>query len=465
MFSSSPLDWGLVGLYFAFLAAVWWRGRGRTSTTVDYLVAGRRVTLPAFVATLVATWYGGILGVGEYSWRFGISNWLVFGVPYYIGALLFAVLFAKRARSVALYTIPDLLEQRYGRGPALFGALVVFITSAPAAYVLVLGTLFAAMTGFPLTPCILAAAVLSMFYIDKGGLRTVVFTDQVQFVLMYAGFVMLLAFLVARHGLLPFQPGALPATHLTWHGGNPKAAIFVWYFIALSALVDPGFWQRAYAARDPKVARNGVLWSIAFWIVFDFMTTMCGLYARALLPALRDPVMAFPDLANLVLPPLALGLFYLGMIATVMSTIDSYGFIAATTIGRDFVWRLRRDVNEARIPFYTRVGLGIATLFAAGIALTTRSVIDLWHDIGSVTTPALLVPVGTALLGLGALGSHWALATMAIPFAITLAWVLIKALGAAHAYPFALEPIYAGLASSLVVYTAGRLAHRKGITA
>jgi len=42
----------------------------------------------------------------------------------------------------------------------------------------------------------------------------------------------------------------LPASHFTWHGGNPPQAILVWYFIALSTLVDPGFWQRAYAARD-----------------------------------------------------------------------------------------------------------------------------------------------------------------------------------------------------------------------
>ena len=98
MFSTSPIDWGLIVAYFVFLAAVWLRLLGRRSSTVDYLVAGRRVTLPAFVATLVATWYGGILGVGEYSYRYGVSNWLVFGVPYYVGALLFAWLFARRAR-------------------------------------------------------------------------------------------------------------------------------------------------------------------------------------------------------------------------------------------------------------------------------------------------------------------------------------------------------------------------------
>src|SRR3989454_313594 len=264
MFSHSPLDWALVLGYFGFLAAVWLRLLGRRLAAVDYLVAGRRVTLPAFVATLVATWYGGILGVGEYSYRYGFSNWLVFGVPYYIGALLFAWIFARRAREAALYTIPDLLDRHYGRGPALLGALTVFVTSAPAAYVLMLGTLFAAMFGLPLVPCVVAAAALSLFYIHRGGLRTVVFTDQVQFVL-------------------------------------------------------------------------------------DFLTTTTGLYARAVLPHLRDPVFAFPELARVTLPPLALGLFYLAMIATVMSTVDSYGFIAAGTVGRDLLWRLRGEAGEQRL--------------------------------------------------------------------------------------------------------------------
>ena len=462
MFSSSPLDWGLVALYFAFLAAVWLRGLGKWPTTLDYLVAGRRVTLPAFVATLVTTWYGGILGIGEYTWRYGVSNWLVFGVPYYVGALLFALLFARRARRASLYTIPDLLERSHGRGPALFGAFAVFVSSAPAAYVLVLGTLFAAMTGFALAPCVVAAAVLSMFYIDKGGLRTVVFTDQVQFVLMYAGFAMMLAFLVVRHGALPFAPGTLPATHFMWNGGNPPQAIFVWYFIALSTLVDPGFWQRAYAAGDPEVARSGVLWSIVCWALFDFMTTACGLYARALLPHLRDPVFAFPELARVTLPPFALGVFYLGMIATVMSTIDSYGFIAAATIGRDFVWRLRGEATDARVPFYSRLGLGVSTLFAAVLALMNRSVIDLWHDIGSVVTPALLVPVTAALLGWRSPGARWTLASMAAPFALALALVLVKDFGRAHVYPLSIEPIYPGLLSSLLVFAAGCAVRKKG---
>ena len=456
MFSTSPLDWGLIALYFAFLAAVWLRKPRVEAGALDYLLAGRRVTLPAFVATLVATWYGGILGVGEYSWRYGLANWVVFGAPYYIGALLFALLFAKRAREAELVTVPDLLDRHYGHGAALLGAIAVFVISAPAAYVLMLGTLFAAMFGLPLVPCVIAAALLSLFYIQRGGLRTVVLTDQVQFVLMFAGFFLMVGFLVAKHGTLAFLVPRVPPSHFWWHGGNPPAAIFVWYFIALSALVDPGFWQRAYAARDPRVAKRGVLWSIVCWIVFDFLTTTSGIYARALLPHLKDPVFAFPELARVTLPPFALGIFYLAMIATVMSTVDSYGFIAATTLGRDVIGRFRHRgaaIDDARAIADSKWGLWIAAIFATVLALAKESVITLWHDLGSITTPALLLPVGTALLARGRLNPAWTRVAMAAPFLVSLGWVIAH--DVRGAWPFSIEPIYAGLATSLAIYVTG----------
>jgi SSS family solute:Na+ symporter len=457
MFTHSVLDWTLVLIYFLSLAWVWAGALRSKPSAEDYVVAGRRVTLPAFVATLVTSFYGGILGVGEFTWRYGIANWLVFGVPYYVGAALFAWFLARRAREIELLTIPDLLERAYGRRAAVVGAVAVFVNAAPAAYVLMLGTLFAAMFGGPAAPWVVAAAVLSVFYVDRGGLRAVIFTDQVQFVLMYGGFVVLLGFLVAQHGGLAFLGPRVPASHWVWHGGNGAGAVIVWYVIALGTMVDPAFWQRAYAARDPRVARNGVLWSIAFWIVFDFMTTACGLYARALLPDLKDPVYAFPMLADRVLPPVALGLFYLGMIATVMSTIDAYAFIAATTVGRDLVWRLRRG-DPARIPAWSRWGLWITCAFAAALALARPSVVALWHDLGSVVTPVLLLPVLLALSRRGRPGPRGALWLMVLPGLLTLAWVLMKSVPSSKgAYPFSIEPIYAGLACSLLVWGAVRI--------
>ena len=452
------LDWAILALYFGALGVVWWRGLSARPSTEDYLVAGRRVTLPAFVATLVATWYGGILGVGEYTWRHGISNWLVFGVPYYLGAAAFALFLARRARTSEVLSLPDVLERAYGRPAALVGAAAVFVNAAPAAYVLVLGTLFATLFGGPGSLWVVAAAVLSVFYVDRGGLRTVILTDRVQFVLMFGGFALLLAFLIARHGGLPFLEAHLPASHWHWNGGNGVAAVLVWYVIALGTLVDPAFWQRAAAARDPRVARDGVLWSIAFWALFDLMTTACGLYARALLPTLADPVLAFPRLADLTLPPVALGLFYVGMLATVMSTIDSYAFIAATTVGRDLVWRVRGG-DPARIPAWSRVGLWAATAFAAGLALASPSVVDLWRGIGSIVAPTLLLPVLLAPSARLRPGPRGALLTLLVPATVTLAWVLYARVSG-HP-PFALEPIYAGLAASLLAWAVARSLRRR----
>ena len=38
----------------------------------SFLFAGRRLTIPALVATLVSTWYGGILEIGRFSYENGI---------------------------------------------------------------------------------------------------------------------------------------------------------------------------------------------------------------------------------------------------------------------------------------------------------------------------------------------------------------------------------------------------------
>ncbi|MBI4365150.1 MAG: hypothetical protein HY568_06955, partial [Candidatus Latescibacteria bacterium] len=191
---------------------------------------GRRLALPSFVATLVTTWYGGVLGVGEYSYRYGISNWLVFGVPYYLGAAIFALFVARRARRSELYTVPDQLDRAYGRTAALIGAGVIQVLSSPAPYILMLGILIQMIFGWPLVPAILVGAVVSTAYSFRGGMRSVVNADNLQFVLMFAGFLVALPLLAARFGGLEFLRAQLPASHFVWHGGNAPQYVFVWYF-------------------------------------------------------------------------------------------------------------------------------------------------------------------------------------------------------------------------------------------
>jgi len=425
--------------------------RSGTSNAVDYLVAGRRLTLPAFTASLVSTWYGGILGVGEYGWKFGVSNWLVFGVPYYLYAGVFALWLARRARRSEVLTVPDLLERRYGRPAALIGAAVIFVMTTPAAYVLMLGVMVSFTTGWPLWVGVVLGTVLSVAYVFRGGLKAVVATDMVQFVLMFVGFLVLVPVCVVKFGGLDFLRANLPAAHLSWDGGLGVQAVAVWYVIAMATLVEPAFYQRCYAARSDGVARGGILLAIGFWIVFDFLTTTAGLYARALLPDLADPVQAFPALAAEVLPGFWQGMFTVGLLATIMSTVDSYAFLAAVTLGRDVVGRWRGSDEDASLRLVRWALLGTAVL-AVVLALTAGSVVSLWKSLGSVGTPVLLIPLAAA-------HTRWQLPGRRVVFAMVASGVVAGGwLAMGRGGPWlGVEAVFPGMAVSLI-----SLVYRKG---
>ncbi len=456
--TAAPAATSLAGVvYLLFLLFIVLRlFRGSASGAVDYIVAGRRLTLPAFTASLVTTWYGGILGVGEYTWQYGVSNWLVFGVPYYLYAALFAIFLARRARRSEMLTVPDLLEHHYGRPAALAGASVLFVMTAPAAYVLMLGVLVNFATGWPVWVGVVAGTLLSISYVFRGGLRAVVATDMVQFVLMFVGFLVLVPVCVAKFGGWSFLQSGLPEGHLKWDGGLGWQAIAVWYVIALSTLVEPAFYQRCYAAESESTARRGIFVAIGFWIVFDFLTTTAGLYARVLLPDLANPVQAFPALAAHVLPSFWQGVFMVGMLATIMSTVDSYAFICSVTLGRDLIGRWRTEAGEAIAEEQNlaviRWSLLATAVVAVVLALVSGSVIQLWKALGSVGTPVLLLPMVLAHFGYRVSGQRvvW---SMGFAGGVSVVWLVLGAGG-----PWlGVEGIFPGLlVSGLVLLVGGR---------
>jgi SSS family solute:Na+ symporter len=443
----------LLVVYLLFLLATglrFWR-RGKTDTD-EYLVMGRRLSLPAFVASIVSTWYGGILGVGEYSFRYGLSNWLVFGLPYYLAAALFAIFLAKKARRSYVYTIPDQLYNTYGRGVSLIGAFFVFITTVPAAYVLQVGVLANTAFGVPLTIGVIAGTFFSIIYIFSGGLRGDVFTDKAQFVMMFIGFIVLFVTLVINYGGLSFLQSHVPPTHFIWRGTNPASYIFVWYFIALATLVEPSFYQRCFAAESEKSARNGIFIAIAFWAMFDFLTTSTGIYARAILPELADPIAAYPALAVKVLPRALQAVFLLSLFATVMSTVDSYTFIAGTTLGKDIVQRLR----GGDITFLSRIGLLASGALAIVIALYFKSVIDIWYIFGTLGTCAMLIPLASSFSPRWRMSKRMAAVAMITAPAIALIWIIPNLFWSVD-YFWGIDPIYPGLAVSVIIYVLDKL--------
>ncbi|MCB2198114.1 sodium:solute symporter family protein [bacterium] len=459
MIDLHPIDLVILGGYFVYLMVVAYATRHQSrGDESSYLLAGRSLTVPAFVATLVSTWYGGILGVGEYSFSYGISNWLVFGVPYYLAAGLFALLLAKRARNEMVLSIPDQLEKKFGRGPALIGAGMVFIMTVPAAYVLMIGVLLQAFLGGSLALWVIVGTLFSTVYVAFGGFRSVIRTDLVQFILMYTSFILLLVLTANKYGGFDFLQANLPTEHLSWNGGMPVGSILVWYVIAMATLVEPSFYQRCYAAKSAKVARSGILISILFWGVFDFLTTFSGLYARAVLAPDSDPMLSFPLLASQVLPQGLLGLFLLGLLAVIMSTVDSYSFIAAQTLGRDLVARARNQLGEWNAH---RIQWSLLATAAGAIliALWKGSAVTIWHDLGAIGTPVLLLPLALSFNQRLSFRNGIVMLSMLSGGFGALAWTFFGSYETG--YPAGIDPIFIGLFTSLIPLLAGLRINRE----
>ncbi len=461
MVTFSSLDIFLIVSYFAAVVFIGYRSARKNKTSTDeYLLASRSLTLPVFVATLVSTWYGGILGVGEYSYQYGISNWIVFGVPYYFFALVFALTLAKKARATNLITIPDKLFHAYDTKTSLLGAFLTFVLVSPAPYVLMLGILVQLIFGLSLIASILISTFLTVCYLYAGGFRSDVNTNIAEFILMFAGFAIIVPFAYAKFGGMEFLRHNLPPLHLTWNGGNSMQFILVWFFIALWTLVDPAFHQRCYAAKDGATAQKGIILSTFCWFVFDFFTSTAGLYARAAIPHLDQPMFAYPMLAEITLPSVAKGMFCIGMLAMIMSTLSSLTFIGAVTIGNDIVGRLlaneKSEIRSAAITLWTKIGLVATAMFAVALALWIPSVVKLWYVIGTAIIPGLLVPLLASYFPRFNISASYAFAAMVLGWSVSTVW-LAWGLANDGNYFFSIEPMYPGLLISVAVWGAGKV--------
>ncbi|RYG26126.1 hypothetical protein EON82_04510, partial [bacterium] len=333
MLHLAPLDVGVLVAYLAGVLALGFSARLRDNSILQYLTAGRSLSLPAFVATLVATWYGGVLGSGDMVKYYGVGALLLNGVPYYLFAILYALWWAPRVRAADQISIPERLHLRYGKAAALVGAALVFLLAAPAAHTLMLGTLLQLATGLNLPSAVCVAALVAALFLFRGGLLADVRASLLAFVMMYVGFVVLVLGCLARQPL-PGLWSALPSASKSPVGGQGFLSVATFFALGAWTLIDPGFHQRAASAATPETGRRGVLVSVLFWMLFDLLTTLAGLYAIVRLPE-GGGLTLFPLLGDAVLAPGLKGVFLCGLFGTILAATVGYTLVAGATFGRE----------------------------------------------------------------------------------------------------------------------------------
>ena len=428
----APWDWAIVVGYLALALTVGVLVSRRAGTSLDsYFIADRGLPWWWLGTSMVATTFAADtpLVVSGLVAQHGVAgNW--FWWSWAISHVAMAVLFASLWRRAGVLTDAELVELRYGGRPAslLRGFKAVFF--ALLINGIVLGWVIRAMVkiaapfvrwdrwigadalaGFENAwPDILTIGgpgdtltVLALFgliavYSSLGGIRGVILTDLVQFVLAMAGSIAFAWIAVDHVGgidgmlaglerhydaqrVLAFVPGSDAA----W---LPLQVFFIYIAVQWWAQYfadGTGYLaQRLFTARSDEDAEAGGLWfAVANYALRTWPWVLIGLVALVVFPLGTEPTgpaaamvagdreMAYPVLMGQLLPAGLLGLLAVSLLAAFMSTVDTHINWGASYLVNDLYRRfLRPDATQRELVRVSR--LAVLSLAALGVVVAAQ---------------------------------------------------------------------------------------------
>jgi SSS family solute:Na+ symporter len=428
----TTLDIAITVTYLVGVLAIgYWVSRSITGFR-DYFVAGGRMTTPLLVCTLVSTYYGldVLLGGSEIGYLDGVVSWFWYARPYYVGILLTAVLLAARLRSRDFLSLPDVAHAAFGTGTRSVVAVASFFYSLPLIALMGVGVLLDIVLGLPFVWGVLIGAGVSLVYTLMGGLLADAFTDTIQFTLMCVSLGIAAVLVLDRLGGVDALPAVLPASYFDPQGTYPIPVLLVFATGALSVMVEPAIYQRIFAAKSQRAVYAALAIGLVLWSSYDWITALLGMAAQA--SGLEvEPRYALLTVVVDVLPPGLTGLFVAGVIATGMSTVDSYLLIAGGNLSYDLYRPLVNPrIHDAGLLRLTRWAIVLACLISVGFALFFTSMVSAWVFMAAMLVGAAFVPVTAALFTKRRLKPAAGLASSLVGLAtVTAVYVAVNAFG------------------------------------
>ena len=419
----------MIYIYFILIFLIGIYNRKITNRD-EYLYLSRKLTLPSFIATIVTTWYGGILEIGRFSYLNGIVTWFIFGFFYYISAILFALYIGPKLHKNNIESIPQYFQKKYGKVAEKISSIVLILLSSPAPYLMILSTLLIHIFDINFNIALLFGIIFSIVYIYSGGFKAIIKTDILQFIFMYLGFFSMLIYLIYNFGGIEYLVKNVPDKNLTITGHLPIGYILSWSLISMITFIDPSIFQRTYSSKNIKTLQKGFFISIGFWFIFDILTISVGLYASAIIdPSTLNGMNPYIYLAENHLPIIIKNIFYIGLLSIIMSTIDSFFFVSSMTISNDLMNKKKKNSNK--------IALILTGIISYIIAINFNFVIDIWYIFGSIAASTLLIPF-LMILFKPKKSLHYPIVTLSLPICVSLLWIYLN-------YPYGIDLMYPGI--------------------
>jgi SSS family solute:Na+ symporter len=422
--------------------------------------------------SIVATDVGGgfSIGLGGLGFVMGLAgSWLLF--TGLVGAWLSAVFIIPKIKALDarhnMMTYPDFLRWRYNGRVALAASLISglgymgftgaqILAGAKLASGTVISTAPFGMS--PLHFSLLLIAAITVGYTVIGGLKAVIYTDTVQWIILLSGliFVTIPVTLYKIGGIRRLRE-ELPPEFFSITNIEPITFINWMVTIIPIWLVGMTLYQRMYACKNEKEAKKA--WYIAGifeYPIMAFTGVFLGMCARVLFPN-AESEMAMPMLIKTVLPVGVTGIVIAAYFSAIMSTADSCLMASSGNFVNDILQRyFFRNAGEK---FIMRLSQGVTLLIGAVaiiIAAGFEKVLDAILYAYAFMVAGLFVPTAGAYFWKKS-SSAGALAAMigggTLTLALLLEWIHLPA----SLEKIGLDASAYGIAVSWVIFVTGSL--------
>ncbi|HZS55935.1 MAG TPA: sodium:solute symporter family protein [Bryobacteraceae bacterium] len=421
----------------------------------DFLVAGRTLSWPVLVFTLLSSWIGAgsLLAGAENAYNNGlVALWQPLGG--WVGLLLIAVI-AGRARQFAQFTVPDLLEARYNATARVLATVAIVISyTIITSYQFIGGgdILHLIFPQLDRTTGLYIMAGFVIFFTAAAGMASIAYLDLVIGSLVTVTVIVAVPILLSRMGGWDAVHHALPATHFQALGNYTLGRAIALGLPTLLLLIgNQGMYQKFFSAKSARDARNSVIGWIFGTITLETLLVLVALIASAKLHTDR-PREIIPLTAKQALPSVLGAILLGGVFAKVISTANNYLFSPATNLIHDVYERfIDPTATQRRKLIVSRIIVVLLGIFAILQATQFQSVLNAslyaYTVYGTAVTPAVM-----AVFFWRRTTTAGAITSILLGTVITVSWQLLQQHGpdAVQKQIGSIDAVYPALTASLV---------------
>ena len=302
----NSVDILVIAVYFAIVIFIGFYLKGSTNTSEEFFMAGREMTAWIAGLSFVSANLGSLelMGWAGSAYQYGIlaTHWYWIGaIPamLFLGIVMMPFYYISKTHSV-----PGYLHLRYGDGAralsAISFAFMTVLMSGINMYSMAI--VMKVVLGWNLNFSIWVSSITVALYVALGGLRSAIFNEVLQFLLIWLG-----ALLVPILGLIEVggwtnlraqilqRLGSGEYVHMWSTLGhfhdNPMGVHWTGIVFGLGLVISFGYWttdflvvQRVLSAHNLRAARMAPIIGAGFKMAVPFIVILPGLLALSVLP-------------------------------------------------------------------------------------------------------------------------------------------------------------------------------------